>query len=64
LKKLSCRKSDARATAQMVTKACGEPKLPYVIAALTPDMAWDMHGLAPIADQELLTYRSAARQFV
>ncbi len=57
-------RAEALAAAKMVFEACNAPTLPYVIAAVTPDMAWDMHGLEPLPEQTLLVYRSASRQFL
>lgn len=57
-------RAEALAAAKMVFEACNAPTLPYVIAAVTPDMAWDMHGLEPLPEQTLLIYRSASRQFL
>lgn len=57
-------RTDAAAAAQMVAQACAQPTLPYFIAAITPDMAWDMRGLNALTEQELLVYRSASRQFL
>ena len=48
----------------MVAEACGQPTLPYVITAITPDMAWDMRGLDALPEQNMLIYRSASRQFL
>jgi len=56
------KREDAVAAAKMVADACGRPTLPYSIMAITPEMTWDMHGLEPLPEQQLLLYRSAARQ--
>ena len=55
-------RDDAAAAAKMVAEACGQPTLPYGITPVTADMVWDMHGLAPLPDPNLLVYRSASRQ--
>ena len=57
-------RAEALAAAKMVFEACNAPTLPYVIAAVTPDMAWDMRGLEALPEQTLLVYRSASRQFL
>ena len=57
-------RAEALAAAKMVFEACNVPTLPYVIEAVTPDMAWDMHGLEALPEQTLLVYRSASRQFL
>lgn len=57
-------RADAAAAAQMVAEACGQPTLPYVITAITPDMAWDIRGLDALPEQNMLVYRSASRQFL
>jgi hypothetical protein len=57
-------REDARDAAKMVAEACGQPTLPYRIEALPPDTAVDLHGLDPLPEQNLLMYRSAARQFL
>lgn len=57
-------RAEALAAAKMVFEACNAPTLPYVIDAVTPDMAWDMHGLEALPEQALLVYRSASRQFL
>ena len=58
------RREDARDAAQMVAEAYGQPTLPYRVEALPPDAAVDLHGLEPLPEQNLLLYRSAARQFL
>ncbi len=57
-------RSEASVAAQMVAEACNSPTLPYIIDAVTPDMAWDMRGLEALPEQTLLIYRSASRQFL
>lgn len=56
------RREDAAAAAKMVAAACGQPTLPYTIVPVTPEMPWDTRGLKPLPDENLLMYRSAARQ--
>ncbi|MDR2055536.1 MAG: hypothetical protein LBQ10_06680, partial [Desulfovibrio sp.] len=55
---------DAAMAARMVAEACGQRTLPFAVTAVTPDMAWDMHGLEPLPGQSLLMYRSAVRRFL
>lgn len=55
-------RADAAAAAKMVAEAAGQPTLPYAITPVTPDMVWDMRGLDPLPEQNLLVYRSASRQ--
>ena len=56
------KREDAAAAAKMVAEACGQPTLPYGITPVTEDMVWDMRGLEPLPEQNLLMYRSASRQ--
>lgn len=56
------RREDAAAAAKMVAAACGQPTLPYTITPVTPEMTWDIRGLEPLPGENLLMYRSAARQ--
>jgi len=55
-------RQQAADAAAFVYAATQDHTLPYGIAALTPDMPLDMHGLAPVEDALLLKYRSAARE--
>ena len=41
-----------------------EGKIPYAIAAVTPEMPQGMQGLEPVADPMMLKYRSASREFL
>lgn len=56
------KREDAAAAAKMVVEACGQPTLHYSITPVTADMVWDMRGLDPLPEQNLLMYRSASRQ--
>lgn len=56
------KREDAAAAAKLVAEACAQPTLPYSIAPVTADMVWDMRGLDPLPEQNLLMYRSASRQ--
>lgn len=56
------KREDAAAAAKLVAEACGQPTLPYSITPITADMVWDMRGLEPLPEQNLLMYRSASRQ--
>ncbi len=58
------KREDAVEAAKMVAMACDQPTLPYGITPITREMAWDMHGLDPLPEQNLLLYRSAARQYL
>ena len=56
------KREDAAAAAKLVAEACGQPTQAYSITPVTVDMVWDMRGLEPLPEQNLLMYRSAARQ--
>ena len=56
------KKEDAAAAAKLVAEACGKPTMPYSITPIAADSVWDMRGLDPLPDQNLLIYRSASRQ--
>ena len=56
------KREDAAAAAKLVAEACGQPTLPFSITPITADMVWDMRGLDPLPEQNLLMYRSASRQ--
>lgn len=55
-------RADAEAAAKMVAEACGSHTIAFGIKAATKEMPLDLHGLEPLADQALLTYRSAVRR--
>ena len=55
-------REDAAAAAKLVAEACGQPTMPYSITPIAADSVWDMRGLDPLPDQNLLMYRSASRQ--
>lgn len=55
-------REEAEEAAKMVFETCGDHSLPYVVTAVTPEMPQGMHGLTPVEDALLFTYRSASRR--